>query len=120
MAYQRTMCANENCPKHSVYSGGEFVYSTVARAFFCKDCFRIKPVMNDGATEGRWNFTTTHFNGHRIEVKGLRHLRELEKEFGCSNHAANHEERNWSTPPPVRPFPVDRELESRLDGRNYS
>jgi hypothetical protein len=118
MAYKKIMCANESCPKHTEYSGGEFNYSVERRAFFCKDCFHsAPPILSDCAD--RWNFTTTHFNGERIEVRGKAHLQQLEKQFGVSNHALNYDHKNWNTPPPVKPHPVDRELMSRLDGRNY-
>lgn len=111
-------CANPDCPKHTVKSGGVFIYSREKRDFFCDDCFQVPIVHNDG--ENRWHFTTTHFDGNPIEVKGLGHLRQLEKNFGCSSHAANYDQKNWNTPPPVKPFPVDRELQSRINGRNYS
>jgi hypothetical protein len=111
-------CANPNCAKHFERHGGEFVYSLERKAFFCKDCFHVPMVWNEG--ENRWHFTTTHFNGERIEVKSLAHLRSLEKQYGCSSHAANYDQKNWSTPPPVRPMPVDRELMDRMNGRNYS
>ena len=118
MAYQRTMCANQSCEKSRVYSGGVFNYSAERRAFFCQDCFHSAPLVLADCAD-RWNFATTHFNGQRIEVKGKAHLQRLEQEYGCSSHALNYDSKNWNTPPPVKPHPVDRELMSRLDGRNY-
>ena len=119
MAFEKTYCANSACIKHTEYRGGEFVYSAEHKAFFCKDCFKSAPAVLPMCRD-RWNFTTTHFNGQPIRVHGQAHLRQLEKQYGVSSHALNYDSRNWDTPPPVRPHPVDRELLSRLDGRNYS
>lgn len=108
-------CANEGCPKHLTKSGGEFIYSREKSAFFCKECFQAAPaVMND--CQDRWHFTTTHFNGQRVEVKGLSHLRQLEKQFGVSNHAANNDQRNWGAPPPIRERPMHPKLAEMLRG----
>lgn len=109
-------CANEGCPKHLTKCGGAFIYSRERQAFFCKDCFQAAPpVLAD--CKDRWNFTTTHFTGQPIEVKGLNHLRQLEKQYGCSNHAANNMERNWSTPPPVRSIPLHPKLAEMIRDR---
>lgn len=110
----RNYCANPQCPKHTTYSGGEFVYSNEKRAFFCKDCFYTPAIMNPG--KNLWEFTTTHFTGQPIHVKSLNHLRELEKQYGVSNHAANHMERQWNCPPPVRERPMHPKLAELLRG----
>lgn len=107
-------CANENCPKHTVKSGGEFIYSMEKRAFYCKDCFHTPAIMNPG--KNLWEFTTTHFTGEPVHVKSLAHLRQLEKQYGVSNHAANHMESGWSTPPPVKQAPMNRHLAELLRG----
>lgn len=107
-------CANGDCPKHLSRSGGEFIYSAEKRAFFCKDCFNVPTVFNAG--KNLWEFTTTHFNGQRVEVKGLAHLRQLEKEYGCSNHSANNMESGWSTPPPMRERPMHPRIAELLRG----
>lgn len=99
-------CANEDCPKHTVGSGGRFIYSREQGKFFCEDCFHIPAVMNDG--KRLWDFTTTHLNGEPIHVKSLSHLRQLEKQFGVSSHAANYEQSNWNTPPPIKRHPEER------------
>jgi len=95
-------CANSQCPKHTEPRGGEFIYSREKREWFCKDCFYIPTVFNEG--KNLWEFTTTHFNGEAIHVKSLSHLRELERQYGCSNHAANHMESQWNDPPKVKPW----------------
>ena len=118
MAYQKNYCANANCPKNTIYSGVTFVFSREDGKMYCEDCFHIKPVLN--SCKNLWDFTTTHFNGQPIRVEGGYHLDALCKQYGVSNHARENMERNWNTPPPVKPHPVDRELLSRLDGRNYS
>lgn len=112
---QGMFCANSQCQKHTVKSGGRFIYSQERRDFFCEDCFHVPLVMND--CSNRWEFVTTHFNGQPIQVKGLNHLRQLEKEFGVSSHAANYEERNWSTPPPIKPMPLHPKLAELLGAR---
>ena len=101
-------CGNPDCPKHHTNCGGEFMYSREKRDWFCKDCFYVPAVLNPG--KNLWEFTTSHFTGQPIQVKGLEHLRQLEKEYGCSNHVANNMEKNWSTPPPVRERALPREL----------
>lgn len=100
MGFSKTYCANVNCPKHTVYTGGRFIYSKEKRAFYCEDCFHPEVIMN--GAKNLWDFTTTHFNGHPIHVQGLSHLRELEKQYGCSSHAANHMQADWNTPPARR------------------
>jgi hypothetical protein len=108
MAYVKTYCANSTCPKHTKYTGGRFVYSSEKRAFFCEDCFHVPMVLN--SAKNLWEFTTTHFTGYPVHVKDLAHLRQLEKEHGCSSHAANNMESNWSVPPPVKPWSPPKEL----------
>jgi len=104
-------CANPDCRWNKELKGGKFIYSHRFKGFICEDCGFL-PVPSE--CKDLWNFTTTHFNGQPIEVKGLNHLRQLEKQFGVSNHAANYERRNWNTPPSVRPHPMNPELERML------
>jgi hypothetical protein len=115
MAFTKNFCANQDCPKHTTYSGGEMVYSVERRAFFCKDCFHIPAVFNSG--KNLWEFTTTHFNGEQIHVKSLAHLRQLERQYGCSNHAANNMESRWNEPPATRQAPMPRQLAEMIQGR---
>jgi hypothetical protein len=98
------MCANPTCPKATVYSGGKFRYDTVTKQLFCEDCFGIFTTHNDG--KNLWNFVTTHFTGERVEIKNAAHLRQLCKQHGVSNHAYEHYERNWNTPPPDKRAPT--------------
>lgn len=114
MAAKQT-CANSECPKHEVPSGGRFIYSAERKAWFCEDCFHVPVVFNEG--KNLWEFTTTHFNGQPVHVRSLSHLRELEKQYGCSNHAANNMESNWNVPPPMRRAPMPRELAELVGGR---
>lgn len=106
------LCANPNCRWHTEVKGGAFNYSPEQKGFFCEDCFWVAPL--DPDCKDRWHFTTTHFNGQPIEVKGAAHLRQLEKQFGVSSHAYNHDSRNWDTPPSVRPQPMNPELQRFL------
>lgn len=94
-------CANPNCIKHLEKRGGQFVYSKERNAWFCEDCFKYGDMVMNGA-KNLWDFTTTHFNGEKVHVRSLSHLRELEKQYGCSSHAANHMEKQWGVPPSVR------------------
>ena len=106
MAFQKTYCSNESCPRHTEYSGGRFIYSAEKRAFFCEDCFHVPVQLND--CKELYSFVTTHLTGQPIEVKGKAHLQRLEKEHGVSHHQMNHDERNWNVPPPVRQRPEFR------------
>jgi hypothetical protein len=93
MAVEKSYCANESCPKHRVYSGGKFTVRLSDGKTFCSDCFQWA---GTGQTcKDLWNFVTPHFTGYPVHVKGLSHLRRLEREHGCSNHAANYDQRNW-------------------------
>ena len=86
-------CANPNCPKHTVHTGGKFRVRLEDRKTFCEDCYCPVVVANSG--KNLWDFTTTHFDATPVHVRSLAHLRELEKKHGVSNHAANYETRNW-------------------------
>ena len=85
-----TRCSNENCVKHTE-GGGKF--RLVHGKWYCSDCAGNDTVLNPG--RNLWDFTTTHFNGEPIHVTSLGHLRRLEKQYGCSNFAANNDSRNW-------------------------
>lgn len=95
MAYQKTYCSEPTCIKHLEYRGGRF--RNFNGKWFCEDCAEIQGVMNAG--KDLWNFTTKHLNGEPIKIKNLAHLRQLEKQFGVSNQAANYDERHWDVTP---------------------
>ena len=91
---EKMFCANENCIKHKEHAGGKF--KLVGGQWLCQDCAEwagTGVVFNKG--KNLFQFSTTHFNGRRIDVKGLGHLRKLEKEFGVSSVVANNMERNF-------------------------
>lgn len=92
----RTLCSNPECEWSRCYKGGRFIWRGANP--FCEDCARLSFVMNDGASTDRWNFTTTniHPEGKPIHVQSLRHLRQLEGQYGVSCAAANQSERSWS------------------------
>ena len=104
--YIPPVCANPECVKHTDRRGG--VFTLADGKWWCQECLRFRAVFNDGAS--LFSFTTTHFNGKPVEVKGLNHLRQLEKQYGVSNHAANYETKNWDTPPPVKQAPPMRQF----------
>jgi hypothetical protein len=106
------LCGNPDCRWHKEARGGTFTYSQERKLMLCKDCFGAPPIPM--GCEDRWNFTTTHFNGQPIEVKGIRHLDQLCKQFGVSNHAREYDHSNWNTPPSVRPQETNRELDRML------
>lgn len=89
----RTMCSNSECRWSREAKGGKFIWH--GRAPFCEDCANPRYVMNDG--ENRWNFMTTnlHPEGKPVHVQSLRHLRQLEQQYGAVSAAANMEHRNW-------------------------
>ena len=91
---QPQFCANESCRRHTEQLGGKFTVRISDGKTFCHECWQWA---GTGATcKNLWQFETTHFTGYKTEVKSLAHLRQLEKQYGCSNHAANHDQRNWS------------------------
>ena len=93
-------CGNEGCRWHTEAKGGQF--TLIGGKMICPDCLsslRNGPAITDSC-KSACEFTTTHFNGQPIEVKGLHHLRQLEKQFGVSNVAANYDKGNWGPPPP--------------------
>ena len=107
------LCANPDCRWSKEVKGGSFRYSAERRGIYCDDCFSAPPaVLNPG--KDLWTFTTTHLNGERVEVKGLAHLRQLEKQHGVSNQALNNDQAHWDIPPSVRSEPMHPELERFL------
>jgi hypothetical protein len=101
-------CATKDCRWHTEKKGGGFEMRD--GELYCEDCIDARRYGDVIGTTcaNLHHFTTTHFNGHPIEVRNLGHLRSLEKQYGCSNHVANNDQKNWSTPPPVRPHPETR------------
>lgn len=91
------MCSNPKCGKHTEYMGGKFRYDVAEKKFYCEDCFGIFSVKNEGLN--LWDYSTTHFDGHKRYIGSLANMRKLEKEFGVSNQAANYRESNWKNPP---------------------
>lgn len=89
--FKPSFCANTDCIRHTEHRGGKFRF--INGKEYCMDCSENQAVMNPG--KELWSFTTTHFDGHPVKVKSLSHLRQLEKQYGCSNHAANYDQRNW-------------------------
>ena len=86
------MCSALECPKHTEYSGGKF--RLVNGQWFCDECAKWQGQLG-APCASRYEFTTTHFNGKPVRVRGLNHLRQCEKEFGVSSCIANMEQRNW-------------------------
>lgn len=84
-----TFCGNENCVAHTEDRGGRKVFNKADGKWYCDGCFTVATVAEPG--RNLWDFTTTHFTGERTHVKSLGHLRQLEKQYGCSNQLAN----NW-------------------------
>lgn len=98
MAYQKTYCSNPQCEKHTVYSGGEFIYSTEKKGFFCKDCFySVGPVLPTMA-KSAFDFVTSTITGKPVHVESMQHLQRLEKEHGCSSVVLNCDRSNWGRP----------------------
>jgi hypothetical protein len=97
MAFKRTMCGNPACPKHTTYSGGEFIYSPTRKAFFCKDCFYEAPVLPTMA-KSAFDFVTTAITGKLVHVTSMQHLQRLEVEHGCSSVVLNCDRSNWDRP----------------------
>lgn len=93
----RTMCGNPACPKHTTYSGGQFIYSPTRKAFFCSDCFYEAPVLPSVA-KSAFDFVTSTITGKPIRVESMQHLQRLEKEHGCSSVVLNCDRSNWDHP----------------------
>ena len=89
----RTLCTNPECKWSREVKGGRFIWH--GRDPFCEECARLQYVMNDG--EQRWSFTTTnlHPEGKPVRVQSLRHLRQLEQQYGAVCMAANQQQKNW-------------------------
>lgn len=98
MSFQKTYCANPNCLKHTVYTGGEFIYSQERKAFFCKDCFYDGSSVLGNNAKSAFDFVTSTITGKPIHVKGMQHLQRLEKEHGCSSVVLNCDRSNWDRP----------------------
>jgi hypothetical protein len=93
MGMQPQFCANKNCKKHTVHTGGRFRFKVSTGETFCEDCFTVA-IQFDSA-KNLYDYTTTHFNGEKIHIRDKNHMRKLEKQFGVSSVIANNMERNW-------------------------
>jgi hypothetical protein len=87
-----TLCANVNCICHTEDRGGRKVFNKADGQWYCDGCFQVVTPGEPG--KALWDFTTTHFDGNKVHVKSLAHLRQLEKKHGVSNQLANNYERN--------------------------
>lgn len=92
MAFEKHMCANEVCVKHTEQRGGKFRF--VGGKWYCDECAASRIVFSDG--KNLYEFTTTHLTGEPIHVRGKAHLRDLERKHGVSHHQLNYAEKNWS------------------------
>lgn len=90
---EKQYCSNAECPKHRIHMGGRFKYSVADGKTYCEDCFTVRNTLNDG--KNLWDFTTTHFDGHPVHVRSGRHLDQLCRQHGVSNHARENYERHW-------------------------
>jgi len=97
MAFKRTMCGNPACPKHTVYSGGQFIYAAERREWLCSDCF-YDGLRLPNTAKSAFEFETTAITGKPVQVRGIRHLEKLEKEHGCSSVVLNCDRSNWDHP----------------------
>jgi hypothetical protein len=98
MAYQKSYCANPQCEKHTVYSGGEFIYSAKEKKFYCSDCFRGGRSSLPTMAKSAFEFETDAFTGKPVHVESMQHLQRLEKEYGCSSVVLNCDRSNWGSP----------------------
>lgn len=86
-------CANLNCVKASEHRGGR--YRLVGGKWYCSDCAEWAGGVIMNGAKNLWDFTTTHMTGQPVHIRSLAHLRQLEKQHGVSNFAANNDQRNW-------------------------
>lgn len=98
LAYKKNYCANEGCLKHTVYSGGGFVYSAERQAFLCTDCFYSRGRVLPNVAKSAFDFVTTTITGKPVHVESMQHLQRLEKEHGCSSVVLNENRSNWDRP----------------------
>jgi hypothetical protein len=98
MAYEKTYCANPECPKHTVYTGGKFLYSFERKGFYCQDCYYDRGPILPNTAKSAFEFVTTAFTGKPIQVNGIKHLERLEKQYGCSSVVLNNNQSNWGSP----------------------
>lgn len=87
------MCSNPECKWNTEVKGGKFIWH--GGKPLCEECAQPKYVLADCAN--RWDFTTTnlHPEGKPVRVQSLRHLRQLEGQYGARSVAANQEQKNW-------------------------
>lgn len=87
-----TYCANENCIRHTDYSGGRFRYSPQDSLWYCEECYATRYMGEPG--KNLWDFVTSHGDGQRTHIRSLKELRAYEKRTGTSNQLANYREAN--------------------------
>jgi hypothetical protein len=68
--------------------------------WFCHQCVPEAKIISTTG-KSRFPFTTMHLNHEKpekITVKSLRHLRQLENQYGVQSVAFNIDEKNWHRP----------------------
>jgi len=67
-------------------------------------CRRCDPGMDvsSNVPGALFPFTTTNFDGKKVEVQSLRHLRKLESKYGMQSVAFNTNSNNFDLPPRER------------------
>lgn len=89
------LCSNEACSQNKTWKPGRKVYRN--GKWLCTGCAANLTIAEPG--KELWSFDTMHIgndpNQGPIQVKSLRHLRQLEQQYGVSSVAANYDSRNW-------------------------
>ena len=91
-------CANEQCKWHTERKGGRFRYRNGNP--YCDECVSEYQIGEPG--KNLWSFQTLNIGSDPskgpIQVKSLRHLRQLEREHGVVSVAANFDSKHWDQP----------------------
>lgn len=84
-------CTNPECRWHNERKGGRFIH--LKSGPYCEDCAKIQ--WSGSPCKNLWEMTTSHITGSPVKINSLAQLRQLEKTYGVSSHAANMDARNW-------------------------
>lgn len=92
---EMTYCSNEQCEQHTNWKPGRKTYR--AGRWLCAECAANLTIAEPG--KNLWEFSTMNIgsdaNAGPVQVKSLRHLRQLEQQHGVVSVAANYESSRW-------------------------
>lgn len=100
-------CANPECRWHNEKKGGRFLNMKARNGrpagWYCDECVKA---FHAHEAKSAFEFDIEHLEaGKTIHCTGLRHLEQIQKQYGVVSAVANFDARNLDTPPQMRTAP---------------